>query len=405
MTILQKAADFIFAMDKIKSAVYNAPYTAHIGCCITSLLSGRLMNQKAGKGIRRLLFVLHNIAVKIQRMTEEKNRNTGTRKNFVICDDQEEYSENLFRIFMRNYPGEYQFHIFHDIEKTKIFSAAVQISILLISSGYGEDNVKDINADRIYLLSESLHYSPESEVREKIKGCIFRYQSAGKIMEQISHREHPSLRKERPRIRDEPVINGIIGIYSPVHRIGKTKFALRIGYQAAARAPALYLNMEGISGENYYFKDNPGYDMGDLLYCLRQNGVWQGMKISSMTGHINGLDFILPMKNDVDFRSVKAEEWISLLDTIREKCFYECIILDLGDSVNGLYEIMKKCSRIYTPYIEDEPASAKMDQYERNLQEAGYGEILERTVKRKMKRNRYPEERNGGFHEADRTAL
>ena len=106
-------------------------------------------------------------------------------------------------------------------------------------------------------------------------------------------------KKERPRIRDEPVLNGILGVYSPVHRIGKTKFALRLGSQIAEKRHALYLNLEGYSGETCYFPDHNGYDMGDLLYCVRQDSMNQGIKISTMTGQIKGLDYILPMKNDV----------------------------------------------------------------------------------------------------------
>ena len=50
------------------------------------------------------------------------------------------------------------------------------------------------------------------------------------------------------RIRDEPLVRGMIGIYSPVHRIGKTKFALRLGQKMARQVPVLYLNLEGYSG-------------------------------------------------------------------------------------------------------------------------------------------------------------
>ena len=201
------------------------------------------------------------------------------------------------------------------------------------------------------------------------------------------------------------MIKGILGIYSPVHRIGKTKYALRIGRQMAARAHCLYLNLEGCSGGSFYFPEKEGCDMGDLLYCIRQDGGNQGMKISSMTGQINGLDYILPMKNEVDFRAVKEKEWISLLSIIREKCIYDTIILDIGDSISGLYEILRQCSRIYMPYIEEDAALSKMEQFERNMKEAGYGDILNRTVRRRIRRSRYPEERNGGSHESDRTVL
>lgn len=338
-------------------------------------------------------------------MTEEKNIAGGSPGNFVICDSQTEYSENLFQIFMRRYPGEYQYHIFHNPDKLKMFSQKTDISILLISEEYGEDKIREINAGKTFILSESVRTDEEKSAGDKKTAYIFRYQSAGKIMERILLREAIPAKKERPRIRDEPAVKGIIGVYSPVHRIGKSRFALRLGRQMASKAPTLYLNLEGCAGGGYYFPHPPPFDMGDLLYYIRQNDTGQGMKISSMTGQINGLDYILPMKNEVDFRSVKGEEWLSLLDTIMKKCIYETIILDLGDSVSGLYDILRKCSRIYTPYIEEEPAAAKMNQYENSLKEAGYGDILAHTVKRRMKKARCAEEKSGGCHEEDRTAV
>lgn len=369
-----------------------------------------------------------------QKMTEEKNSGNRAYGAVVICDAQEEYSENLFKILMRRYSGKYQFHIFHDPEKLRIFSRNMSIQILLVSEGYAEELIQGIQAEKIFVISEN-----ESACKEGGR-YIFRYQSAGKIMDAIlsqesihqeevyqecrvqesalqerlsqerlsqerTSRERISGRKERPRIRDEPVIKGILGIYSPVHRIGKTKYALRIGRQMAARAHCLYLNLEGCSGGSFYFPEKEGCDMGDLLYCIRQDGGNQGMKISSMTGQINGLDYILPMKNEVDFRAVKEKEWISLLSIIREKCIYDTIILDIGDSISGLYEILRQCSRIYMPYIEEDAALSKMEQFERNMKEAGYGDILNRTVRRRIRRSRYPEERNGGSHESDRTVL
>lgn len=344
-------------------------------------------------------------------ITEEKERISGIHGNFVICDCQREYSESLFGIFVRKYSGKYQFHIFHDLEKLKVFSQTSEIHILLIAEEYGEEQIEEIKAGKVYVLSEK----EKACVRDGIS--VFRYQPAGKIMETVLFCQVNPAKKERPRIRDEPVLNGILGVYSPVHRIGKTKFALRLGSQIAEKRHALYLNLEGYSGETCYFPDYNGYDMGDLLYCVRQDSMNQGIKISTMTGQIKGLDYILPMKNDVDFRSVTEEEWISLLDVITQKCIYDCIILDLGDSIQGLYEILRKCSRIYTPYIEEEAALAKMEQYEKTLREAGYTDILSRTVKRKVRKVSIKPEndglsgiqdfhgRNGGFYEADRTAL
>ena len=66
------------------------------------------------------------------------------------------------------------------------------------------------------------------------------------------------------------------------------------------------------------------------------------------------------------------------------------IILDLGDTVDGLYDLLGRCSKVYTPYIEEGAAKAKLNQYEENLRSAGYGEILKKTVRRRMGKPRNP---------------
>ena len=78
------------------------------------------------------------------------------------------------------------------------------------------------------------------------------------------------------------------------------------------------------------------------------------------------------------------EEWLRLFEAILEKSIYEILLLDLGDSINGLYQILENCGRIYTPYIDEGIAKAKLDQYEKSLRISGHGEILSRTVKKRI---------------------
>lgn len=338
----------------------------------------------------------------IHSMTEKKK--ICTAGNFVICDVQEEYAEHLLKILSEYFSGEYQFHLFYDFEKMKTFLQNSHPDVLLIGEEYKENLDSVSTGGSVIVLTEmSAKYAGE---RDRM---VFRYQSADDIVKEISGiigRTMPSKtvgdetekrtarqKKGGIKIRDEPdtigrqLVKGIIGIYSPIHRIGKTKYAIRLGRKLAKRVPVLYINMEGYSGMDYYFQDGTGKDLGDLLYCMKQERGDHGIKISAMTGQAGGMDYILPMENEQDLRSVKCEEWISLLDMIMEKCIYETIILDLGECVDGIYEILRKCERIYTPFIREGAAEAKLKQYENNLRLAGYGDILGRTVKKEMKRS------------------
>ena len=345
-------------------------------------------------------------------MSEEKRRNVSG--SFVVCDEQEDYIEHLFAILSEQLPGEYQFHLFHDPAKMLEFMGAEETEALLIGEKYRE-KIDDLSkVQRIFVLTDIMKERAENNVIP-----IFRYQSASQILSQIKSgikiqdRRISVQKNGRKRIRDEPETvdlqdktksadsrgslqtRGLIGVYSPVHRIGKTRFAIRLGEKLSEQVPVLYINLEGYAGGGYYFPEETEYDLGDLIYCMKQERADHGLKISSMAGRLGGMDFIMPMENESDMRSVRGEEWISLFDQILEKCIYEVVILDLGDCIDGLYDILRNCSRVYTPYIRESAAMAKLEQYERNLRTTGYGDILSRTVKKQMQKKRHDTERAG----------
>lgn len=177
----------------------------------------------------------------------------------------------------------------------------------------------------------------------------------------------------------------LIGIYSPVHRIGKTRFALGLGKELARKEPVLYLNLEEYSGGSYYFSDQTGQTLADLLYYSRQEKGNLGLRISTMAGQDEELDYILPMPYVQDLQGVSGDEWLRLFEQILENSIYQKVILDLGDSINGLFQILEACHTVYTPYIEDEAARAKLNQYAENLRKTGKESVLEKTIQKKLK--------------------
>ena len=74
-----------------------------------------------------------------------------------------------------------------------------------------------------------------------------------------------------------------------------------------------------------------------LLYYSKQETGNLGLRISMMTGQIGNMDYIRPIPVVQDLQAVTAEEWLQLFEQIVEKSIYEVLILDLGDSVNGLF--------------------------------------------------------------------
>lgn len=346
-------------------------------------------------------------------MQIEKKEGGRAPEHFVLCDVQTGYSENLLKIFTEKFQGNYRFHLFNDIGKAAEFSKKVSVDIFVAAEEFSREERRKIEAGKRFLLCGTRGRNTGSgEIP------LFRYQPADKIMQEIRENEiregisngrvrkkktqdqppgeeemraldHPVRSSERrSRISPETSTKGLIGVYSPVGRIGKTRFAIHLARQLSQKMPVLYLNMEGNAGGSYYFPENPEQNLGDLIYYMRQDGIIPGMKISTMAGQSDGMDYIMPMEYEQDVKNVKKEEWMELLDTILEKCIYEAVILDLGDCIEGLYEILRKCEKVYTLYIDEGTALAKIEQYEKNLRASGYGDVLGRTVKRRVGRMR-----------------
>ena len=83
-----------------------------------------------------------------------------------------------------------------------------------------------------------------------------------------------------------------------------------------------------------------------------------------MAGRMEDLDYIVPIPVMQDLLAVKEEEWLNLFDQILKKCIYETVILDLGDSIDGLYSTLKNCSAVYTHYADEPAVAEKIRQYE-----------------------------------------
>lgn len=325
-------------------------------------------------------------------MKEEK---LNIRKgSFIVCDIQKEYAEHLLSLLSNLFLSEYEFHYFQEIEKAEMFYKDSEVDVLLIDETSYKTSTQMINSKKVFVITEDR----ESEsYPDRI--MIFRYQSSDSIIKifktalnrmeeqksKVRKSGVSSQKKGTRKIRDEPTMKGIIGVYSPIHRIGKTSFAIRLGKKIARNTPVLYINMEGYSGENYYFKEGERETLADLLYYIKQERTDYGLKISSMTGQFENMDYIMPMSNEYDLRNVRKEEWLELFQIILDQCIYEVILLDLGDCIDGLYEILERCNKIYMPYISTGISNAKINQYENNLRVSGHVNILKKTVKKQMK--------------------
>ena len=365
--------------------------------------------------------------------------------NLVICDPQRQYARNLLQMFTRYKTAELPMYLFHTLEELSRFAEQKRIQTLLIAGEFSMDQRGKQKAENLFVLVKNaqdplgkgeigiLRYQSaegiwkqvqkrkkEAEKKSQKKGNQERRNLEKGNQERRNlekgNQERRNLEKENQERRNlekenqergnlekenlekkvpvkerksrDSVLNEnegeLIGVYSPVHRIGKTKFAIQLAKELAEKEPVLYLNLEEYAGTEYYFSECHGKTLADLIYYTRQGKGNPGLQISMMTGQDGELDYILPMPYVQDLQEVSEGEWMKLFHQILEHCIYRKIVLDLGDSIRGLFRILKACHVVYTPYIEEGTAHAKLNRYAENLRKSGMECVLEKTIQKKM---------------------
>lgn len=313
------------------------------------------------------------------------------KKNILaVCDSDEEYAVHLMEylsMLRMNESFPFEVQVFTNPTVLRDYMEHTPVQLLLVSESifgllYDETGSmqpptmagSSPGAAGIIVLRENGEPPPGTE-------SIFKYQSAEMIVSQLME-----LAVDRGVL--SPVLyNGnsstvkLIGIYTPVGRCLQTTFAFTLGQLLARKHKVLYLNFENFSGLGRLLDREFRSDLSDLIYMLSNDSGRFPYRVETMAEKLNGLDFIPPAFSCMDLMQIEKEEWLRLLSELTQRCRYKYVILDLSDSMQGLFDILQRCSRVYTIVREDWFAAAKIQQYEDLLVRLDETGIMDRTRK------------------------
>lgn len=298
-------------------------------------------------------------------------------RNLVVCDTEEEYAKALAMFFMRKKELMLQVHVCSSVGHAEALGKELRADILLAAAECAGEVQEKVRAEKVFVLSTGRKSAEKAEYP-----ALYKYQSGEKMLSCII--------QECAELFDaEDMSQGmsgnkkqkIIGVFSPVHRIGKTEYALKLGEKLAETENVLYLNLEVFAGIGGHFKQE-GQTLADVLYYARQEKGNLGLMLTTLVCHRGNLDYVLPVPISEDLKEVHGSEWALLVNKILEQSIYETIVLDIGDGIPELYQLLNSCGEVHMPVLDDEYSKAKLLQFEREMNVLGQEDVLKRIVRK-----------------------
>lgn len=292
---------------------------------------------------------------------------------FAVCDLEASYACNLTDYMNERKNSPFEVQAFTNLESLADFAEKNHIELLLISTEAMCDQIKDMDIERIIILSDG---EPVEHLEQE--PCVYKYQSSDSLIAEVMSyyaRTSPCLQP----VTFTDTKTELLGVYSPLGRVGKTMFALTLGEILGEKKKVLYLNLEDYNGFERIFSANYPSDISDLIYFARQREGNLIYKLNGVIQTFHNLDYIPPAFSPCDLREVHYEEWIQFIQEIAACGEYETIILDMGNQIEEIPQLLRRCKKVYMPVLGDPISRAKLLQFEKNMNVLEYQDVLEKT--------------------------
>lgn len=290
----------------------------------------------------------------------------------LLCDTEEEYAE-LFGEYLRTCKEiPWEIKTYTNVQELIKKEQNGNISMLVASEAAYCDEMKALHPEQMVILNESGVVCCDN-IRN-----INKYQQANIVVKELLEIYMEDNVVPFPRLAKD-MKTKFIGMYSPVRRCMQTSFAITMSQLLAQKYSTLYLNFEHYAGITELMPDRQTRDLADLLYFLTAEEGKFRIRMQTMIQHKGCLHYIPPMKTGQNLLTISASEWMRLLQRIGELGEYEYVILDLSENMQGLFDVLRMCKRVFTLTQKDRISKAKLMQYEQLLGICDYQDVLEKT--------------------------
>ena len=296
-------------------------------------------------------------------------------KVLAICDTEVKYAVKLMEAFCEKQKFGFQIHVFSELEELERYMMCNSVELLLVSGKIMSEEVSRYPVRKIILLSDG-----SLEERFSDYDVIYKYQSAEVILREVlayyAEISGPTIGMMGGKKEFE-----IYGVFSPVGRCGKTVLAKCLAEKLGKNERTLLLDLQSYSAVKEQQGGTEMWDLSDIIYFLRQGKQTFLYKIGSIVRRADTYDYILPMQSIADLRSVTASEWSELLEKLAEDSDYRKVVIDFGNDVNGLFQMLSRCTKVFMPVLEDTESKQKVENFFWVLEDEDFEEMVQNIQK------------------------
>lgn len=251
------------------------------------------------------------------------------KKNVVIAVLNNEYIAALEYNLISAQDENITLTIITDEEYYKhFFSHPQKIDCLIIDESLISDLIEKQRIDILFVLTER----EDNLENTGNYNMIYKYSSVKEVYHKIVGKLRLSDNKDKGHGKRE---TRIISVHSPIGGVGKTTAALALCYQLSRlNKKVIYINLDDLQSYLYYF-GNPDYKQVGWDRHLRNRSSNMIQYLNDAILH-NDFDCLLPLKGSRIAYGIQDEDYLYMIDVVKNSNLYEYIIIDLPSVFNFL---------------------------------------------------------------------
>ncbi len=303
--------------------------------------------------------------------TPSRNKNTrksgeDMRRIIAVVDKDKEYGKRLAAYLNEQSGLGMKANAFSSYAAYKKNKKQLYAEILLIDETQDRQDIDD--GPKVIVLSEDGFLGGKSD-----EG-IFKYMNMDEMVRKMLDMYAADGNRSLKRICQGQT--RIIGIYSPIHRCGKSILAHSIARQLSSQERTVFLSFDE-SPNIYMAGDKPRKDLSDMIYSyLQENFTWSS--IGTFVAKQGSLDYVPVARCSEDLTKLTSEQIVDMVKELGSEGDYRNIVIDVGSIGRNYVDIFEMFDVIFMPRLSDRSSVIKMESFHAYLKDCGREDVTKK---------------------------